>query len=250
MKTKGFILFILIFLLSFPIALAQENNEFNISTLDELDSLVSLCPFMEKEFFPVRKFHIAMFQGWQITGLYNDIEEAILVQTQKEDGDDGPGMDLDLSASYSVFNNYRIRFTYQRKRSKTIEAINWDQSSSEKVLRTSYSLDLDYVILPINRFLLSRSELTIGGGIALYNLKLNYGYSDEDYNYPERIIYNKLGAHLRASYDYYFTSKVSMNLNFDGRILPNILVPATPRVQEHKINYSSLDITFGLHLHF
>lgn len=112
----------------------------------------------------------------------------------------------------------------------------------------------------------SRFEFAFRGGVNYAFTKVDgsvsglFGIAIEDATVPFEIKKNLIGAQVGIGLDYYFAKWISLQLKVDGRLYPSIDVDevkfVNPNNQEekilkaHSVNFSSIDIGFGIVMHF
>ncbi len=214
--------------------------------------------------FPVAKFHIGFDGGWSELNAGNDILDAFIAS-----GFAGPNGELRESINYPVENNPpldywnleaeygltgRLRLGLAMGGIKPPDIV-WDDGAVERVDRTSISLLLDYVFIPVDPLLLTRWEFAAGAGLSYNSLSVEgalgqFRPSASHFTVKESAI----GGHLRARLDYYISRKLSMQLKIDGFVMPAVNVPETKyktlTLKSHSVNFSGGALSLGARLHF
>ena len=119
---------------------------------------------------------------------------------------------------------------------------------------------MDYILVPVDRFLSNRFELLLGSGIVVGIAKEELGFREKGFS---KIISEKktfLGLELRTSLAYYlarsFSVQLGINTTFTNSIKYSEKIVTAPSdnysyvAPEHKLNFSSLDLLFGFRFHF
>jgi len=135
----------------------------------------------------------------------------------------------------------------------------------ERARAERYSLLFEFVARPKQLFI-SRSEIAFAAGPS-YNLltvdgSLNSFYSTSSETLPINFSKNEryIGLHARMRLDYYLTNSLSLQCHINGRIVPQIHIPSALNLSAaedqpqillpHQVNFSSLDFSLGIGLHF
>lgn len=106
-----------------------------------------------------------------------------------------------------------------------------------------YYLFVPNVYVP-NKFSKWETSAGIGPSINFLEVKFSENYYIESSS--ER---NKFGLSGQFSCSYYLTPNLSAGFKFSGRLVPGITIPESSHLKEHKVNFSSFDVAFGIGLH-
>lgn len=182
---------------------------------------------------------------------------------------------LDLGFSYQIKDHLRIGFNFYPKS-------YWTEGSYEKLLDNRYSILTDaysygsstivganYVFKPVNRILNRRFEMFIGMGIVSNSITIKQNVSIAELTEFSISIYestdldfhkNIWGTRTQLQFDYYVTRNFSIYLNTAAFYLPSLHIPEikvhsdylnrSGTLEAHQTNISTIDVSFGLQVHF
>ncbi|MCD4679964.1 MAG: hypothetical protein K8S00_06215 [Bacteroidales bacterium] len=146
---------------------------------------------------------------------------------------------LGAEISYSIREHFRAGLFYHKFPKETIYRT---ESRSERSPQ-SYGISMDYIPKPVYKYLYfsKRGEFAIGAGLSLNKIIID--------DYPSFVKSNKPAAHLRCSYDYYFSQNFSMQFNSGIRIMTSVKTSQNIYNLSNKVNFSGWVLGFGLRLH-
>jgi hypothetical protein len=134
----------------------------------------------------------------------------------------------------------------------------------EQARATSYGLGLAYVPKPAAPLFLSRAELALEAGVNYNALEINGELTGFFVSpSPASFAINKkaLGAYLAGEADFYPMKSFSLQFKIQGRVIPKVEVPVQihtldtnpsgPKtLQAHAVNFSGVEVAFGMRAHF
>ena len=121
-----------------------------------------------------------------------------------------------------------------------------------------------YILIPATPELGSRSEFAVGAG-ASYNVvtvdALITGGAVQFHNSTTPEVRTYIwGVRLKGSYDYYLGRSVSLQGKVECNLVPSVNVPAVDYIESysntvttlnsHSVDYSAIDLSIGVRLHF
>jgi hypothetical protein len=173
---------------------------------------------------------------------------------------------ISISAAYTFSGRYTIRYMYRGFSEYYVDGIlTGNTLSLENIHRTGNALFFNYAILPADRFLSNRFEISAGAGVSIN--KITYIFDKYDYfsnmqtwltNANGRE--NKVGLNIMANTDFYLSKYLSLSLSAEKSFLMPFKSPEqqvwNPRTAEfitfepEEYKLSSFDLLFGLRIHF
>lgn len=150
---------------------------------------------------------------------------------------------LDFSIQAKLNEKHRVALTYTKTNSFGARGITGLTETGKKK-----AAELYYLFVPKNYTpnKLSNWESSIGIGPSLSFLETEITYYTQFDNYYAK---NKFGLSGQFSCSYYLNPNFSFDFKFLGRLTPGMTIPERPDLREHKINFSSFDVAFGIGVH-
>ncbi|MCK5599372.1 hypothetical protein KAI78_07080 [bacterium] len=177
-------------------------------------------------------------------------------------------IDMSSVLAWNIALNYSINDRFRIGLVRSVFPFQWVSGSispDEYGYGISYGLILDYVRHRVSPLLLSRVEVVHGVGVC-YNDLTVHGDLWSHYSDPLKsfkVNKNIPGLLLKWSIAYYINKNMSIQFRVDGRIVPSVHVPSftasiehiTGKIEErtlkeHNVNFSSLDLSLGICLHY
>lgn len=216
------------------------------------------------------RFHLFFGGGWIITSANNDISDAFNESGfgGQENGWFGPiyypidnssPLGWRLSADYSISGHWRLGLEWGRIAEQEISG---KYSAEEWANRSSLALCLHYLPSPVGILFLHRWEFAVSGGVS-YNWLSVKGAVNQFGPQASRfeVAESAIGGRLRFSMDYYLSREFSLGVKIDGELIPVMTVPEviqtmpgypepeTRTLQQHSVDFSSLNFIAGIRLH-
>lgn len=131
----------------------------------------------------------------------------------------------------------------------------------ETAHRTSWEFMMTHVRRPYRKNYTSRSEFAFGMGLSINKLEVrtrvpvydaNYGNIRTGVAHEASFTKTKPGLVLRLIYDTYLSKTFSLHFGIESRFIPALTVDQTGTykpLKAHKVNFTSVDSSFGLRLH-
>jgi len=159
---------------------------------------------------------------------------------------------LNFGAEYNLNDRLRLGIEWSDIIGYVIEG-GWEESwVHESADRRSISLYLDYIAVPLDPLFLRHFEVALGTGLSYNYLSLQV--NDEFSLHPMEVQKDVLGAYMKASVDYYLVKNLSFQFKVEGRLIPSISVPernyGNEKLVKHRVNFSDVDFSLLLGLHF
>jgi len=156
-----------------------------------------------------------------------------------------------FATEYNVSNKYRCGFSYTKFPLQEIRGISSEEIADGK----SFDLFINYVPVTVDPLLISHFEYGLGIGVSYNAVSIN-GFVEEASFDIEK---NLWGAFIRANLDYFLNTGVSLQLKIEARYVPKIDIgpiswtndytSETKTLVRHAVNFSSMNISFGLRFH-
>lgn|GEM_PF-1553362 len=219
------------------------------------------------------KLHIALAGGWMASHINGDMVNAFNVSGfgGSTGGFFGPvdypvnnssTFTWSLGAEYDLTSQFRIGL---ERVSISEQQVVGKDDEVEHARAVSVNLFADYVIVPVDKLLLSRYELAVGAGVSYNWLTVNgsvSSYVGSAYiQNPSTFMFEKraIGAALRMSLEYYITKHFSVQGKFEQSFVPSLSVPPIAYVNPydkrlknlagHSVDFSGSDFSIGLRIH-
>ena len=167
-----------------------------------------------------------------------------------------------LGAEYSLTDRIRLGVLWERIPEQEVSG---KDNEVERAQATCLNFCADYVLVPVDRMLLSRFECAVGAGLSYNSLNVDGSVSSFDASAyggnPSVYAVNKglLGVNLRGSLDYYFSRNFSLQGRVQGRFIGAVEVPSVVLVNpnngagkilsRHFVDFSGMDFSLGLRFH-
>lgn len=123
------------------------------------------------------------------------------------------------------------------------EEIHGKNSSEELLQAYFFGVSCDYIINPVDKYLLRRGEFGICTGVSYCRIYTYLHFYD-----TQEYWINTFGVHLNLHYDLYLTSYMSLNINTGTRIVPPVTVKPK-KLDPHKVNFTGFHTALGLRFH-
>jgi hypothetical protein len=176
--------------------------------------------------------------------------------------DKSNSMSWNAEVDYTIARNVRLGLGHSKIAHQLINGRDMETESAD---RTSYSLLLEYIPVPVRPVLISRLEFALGAGVDYHVSSVDgtlstligsaYGKQAVSFSLDK----TSVGAHVMASADYYLSKSFSFQFKMDKTFVPAIHVPeinyANPSgdgvkiLHDHSVNISSFDLAVSLRLH-
>jgi len=206
---------------------------------------------LSKRFYPVKisNLHILIGSGLIYTKADNDMLDAfkssVYSGEQTYPDPEYPSF-FSFEVEYNLTNKYRFGVEWNSQRMRRICAVPiWEEAD-----RSSISFIFDYTVLQYNSSILKKYEFVIGTGLNCNYLSINQTITVREFEMDKKVF----GGCLRASFDYYLWNDFSVQLKLTGRLMPSIDVPERNyenyTLKQHQVNFSAIDISFGIRIHF
>ena len=206
---------------------------------------------LSKRFYPVKisNLHILIGSGLIYTKADNDMLDAFKSSgyrgKQTYPDPEFPSF-FSFEVEYNLTDKYRFGVEWNGQRMRSIR----EGPITEEADRSSISLIFDYIVLPLYHTIFKKSEFVLGTGLSYNFLTMNPSPEVEKFRKDKKVF----GGSLRASFDYYLWNDFSVQLKLTGRLMPSIDVPERNyenyTLKQHQVNFSAIDISFGIRIHF
>jgi hypothetical protein len=220
------------------------------------------------------RFHLSVGFGWVTTGANDNIVKAFNASGfgGTSGGFFGPitypinvssKFSWNIGAAYSITDRLRLGLDWEKLPQQEVTGKDYEL---EHANATFVNLYAEFVVAPVDPLLISRFEFAIGAGVSYSRLSVSshisalfgaaYGEN------PSIVEVNKTvpGVNLRASLDYYISRHVSLQGRIGGRIIKAVDVPSVTHVNPydsstktlaaHSVNFSGMDYSLCVRLHF
>lgn len=196
---------------------------------------------------------------------------------------DHPDFALNWSAAYNLSRKFRINLAWIKIPRQAVRGYSGIYNNSRFVFGndveqrahgSSSGLFIEFVPNPVSEVILSRAEVAIGAGMT-YNTvtvtsDLDVVYTNADFHFVPTFSKTAkvVGGYAQSSFDYYVTKGLSLQFKLTGRFIPALGIPSRAEsydfvdrqgkrqmgtitvIKSHALNFSSVDFSFGLRLHF
>jgi hypothetical protein len=208
-------------------------------------------PILAKRKIPYERFHITLALIRTGTKAEEDIYNSLISSGLEANREENySSYTFHLEAAYAVADKWRIGFMYLNMP----KTGSYAEGISETADGRSYIVYGEYIPSPLTPLYRKNYELAFGAGILYHVAHIEGDYPGYTCNKET------LGLNLHAAIRYYLFRNFSIQLKLNGRLIPNIELPDRmyyfdwnsyePKIHKaHNINFSAIDLSFGLQFH-